>query len=51
MASIAYFILVRFLLTGHATDSVVAKAIGRDAKGIFSVVRYAAGIAIAFINS
>ena len=51
MAAAAYFILVRVLLTGHAADSVLARAIGSDFKGRISVVIYAAGIALAFANA
>jgi uncharacterized membrane protein len=51
MAAVAYFILVRVLLAGHAPDSPLAKAIGSDFKGKVSVVIYAAGIALACVSS
>src|ERR1700712_4845749 len=51
MAAIAYYILVRVLLVGHCADSVMAKAIGRDIKGIISVIVYAMGIALSFFSS
>ncbi|HEY4246411.1 MAG TPA: TMEM175 family protein [Lacunisphaera sp.] len=51
MAAIAYYILVRVLLSGRCADSDAARAIGRDVKGIISVVIYAAGIAAAFFNA
>ena len=44
MAGTAYFILVRTLLALHGGDSVLAEAIGRDFKGILSLVLYAIGI-------
>jgi len=47
MAGVAYYILVRVLLSGHDSDSVLAKAIGSDFKGKISVVIYAVGIALA----
>ena len=50
MAGIAYSILVRALLTGHGSDSSLAKAIGSDFKGRISVVIYAAAIALAFFS-
>jgi uncharacterized membrane protein len=45
---IAYFILTRVLLATHGRDSLLAKALGRDAKGKISVVLYAAAIPLAF---
>jgi len=45
---IAYFILTRVLLATHGRDSLLAKALGSDAKGKISVVLYAAGIPLAF---
>jgi len=48
-AGCAYFVLTRVLLAGHDTDSPLAKAIGRDAKGKASLVIYAAAIALAFV--
>jgi uncharacterized membrane protein len=44
----AYFILARVLVAAHGTNSVVAKAIGRDRKGLISLVIYATSIGIAF---
>lgn len=51
MAGVAYYILAHCLTAIHGKDSVLAKAIGKDKKGILSVVLYIAGIiASAFIN-
>ena len=47
MAAIAYFILVRVLLSGHGPDSTLARAIGPDLKGRISAVIYAAAIVVA----
>ena len=49
MAGLAYYILVRALITHHGKDSVIAKAIGRDEKGIRSLYIYTAAIALAFV--
>jgi uncharacterized membrane protein len=47
-AGIAYFVLTKALLRHHGKESALAIAIGRDRKGIASLVIYAAGIAVAF---
>jgi uncharacterized membrane protein len=39
------------LVTHHDRDSKLAIAIGKDFKGIMSLVIYAVGIALAFVNS
>jgi uncharacterized membrane protein len=44
----AYYIMVRRLLGDHASDSLLARAMGRDIKGRVSIALYAAGIAVAF---
>jgi uncharacterized membrane protein len=50
LSGIAYLILTRVLLTIHAPDSPLAKALGRDWKGKLSVVVYAVAIPLAFVN-
>ena len=50
LTAVAYFILCRVLLAGHASDSALAKAIGSDFKGKVSLVIYAVGIALAFVG-
>jgi uncharacterized membrane protein len=50
MAAIAYYILVRVLLSGQGGDSTLARAIGSDFKGRISVVIYAVAIALAFFS-
>jgi uncharacterized membrane protein len=47
-SGIAYFILTRVLLATHGRDSLLAKALGSDAKGKISVLLYAAAIPLAF---
>jgi len=50
MAGAAYYILARSLISLHGKNSAIAKAIGKDRKGIISEVFYFAGIVLAFIN-
>lgn len=47
MAGIAYFILARILARLHGPESKLARALGRDGKGLLSVALYAVGIALA----
>jgi uncharacterized membrane protein len=49
-AACAYYILTRVLLATHGTDSVLAKALGKDFKGKVSVAIYAAAIGLAFVQ-
>ncbi len=51
MNSIAYYILAQSLIKIHGKDSTLGIAIGRDKKGIISLVIYIVGIALCFINS
>jgi uncharacterized membrane protein len=46
-AALAYTILVRALLHSHGHDSVLAVAIGSDAKGNVSLLLYAVAVAVA----
>ena len=50
-AAIAYFILVRTLLSLHGLESVLATALGRDFKGKISIVIYLVAIPLAFLRS
>ncbi|MGZ5929960.1 MAG: TMEM175 family protein [Rhizomicrobium sp.] len=47
MCGVAYWILARLLVRHEGPDSVLARALGRDTKGIGSVVAYLAAIAAA----
>jgi uncharacterized membrane protein len=49
MAALAYTILVRTLLRHHEKDSALARAIGRDRKGMISLVIYVAAIGLSFV--
>jgi uncharacterized membrane protein len=50
MCGFAYFILARALIAQEGPDSEIARAVGRDRKGIASLVFYTAGIILAFVN-
>jgi uncharacterized membrane protein len=47
MAGVAYFILAQALAAHHGRDSKLAQALGKDVKGMTSVLIYAAAIAVA----
>ncbi len=49
MASIAYWILARRIILGEGEDSIVARAIGKDHKGVISNALYALAIPLAFV--
>lgn len=51
MGGIAYYILAHTLIQLHGKDSTLARALGRDYKGIISVLIYVAAIPLAFVNS
>jgi uncharacterized membrane protein len=46
----SYFALSRVLLAAHGPDSVLARALGRDAKGIASLVIYGVAIGLSFLS-
>jgi uncharacterized membrane protein len=50
MAGVAYYILSRALAAHHGKDSKLARALGKDAKGIASLVIYATAVPLAFLN-
>jgi len=47
MAACAYYVLSQTLATHHGKDSKLAIALGKDFKGVVSVVIYAVAIALA----
>jgi len=51
MAGLAYYILSRALIALEGKDSALAKAVGKDFKGIASLVFYAVAVALSFVNS
>lgn len=50
MAGMAYYLLAHCLASLHGKDSALAIALGKDRKGIISVIVYAIGIGLAFIQ-
>ncbi|HUM46338.1 MAG TPA: TMEM175 family protein [Chitinophagales bacterium] len=51
MAGIAYYILSQALIQLHGKTSTLAVAVGKDKKGILSVVIYLIAIPLSFVNS
>ena len=51
MAGMAYYLLAHCLASLHGKESTLSVALGKDWKGILSVIIYAVGIAICFFNS
>ena len=49
MAGVAYFILARCLVMRHGKSSALATALGKDYKGMVSIVIYALAIPLAFV--
>jgi len=50
MPGCAYYLLVRAMLRVEGQQSTLARAVGRDLKGKGSLLVYAAGVALAFIE-
>jgi uncharacterized membrane protein len=50
MAGVAYYLLAHCLIAHHGKTSALAIALGKDYKGIISVVIYAAAIPLSFLN-
>jgi TMEM175 potassium channel family protein len=51
LSAIAYYILVRSLLSLHGRTSLLATALGGDFKGKISIVIYIVAIPLAFVRS
>ena len=51
LAAVAFFILVRVLISVHGRDSALAIAIGRDIKGKISPLFYLVAIPLSFVNA
>ncbi|HPH84696.1 MAG TPA: TMEM175 family protein [Ferruginibacter sp.] len=51
MCAIAYYILAQMLANIHGVNSTLAMAIGKDRKGIISIVLYILGICFSFYHS
>ena len=50
MSGVAYYLLAKSLISVNGKKSTLAIALGKDKKGVTSVVVYALGIGLAFIN-
>jgi uncharacterized membrane protein len=50
MPGCAYYLLKEAMIRLEGPDSTLARALGRDVKGKISIVFYAAGVALAFVN-
>ena len=50
MCATAYYFLVLALLRRHDSQSVLARAVGRDKKGKISMVLYIAGIGLTYLH-
>ena len=50
MAGLAYFFLTRSLISHHGKESLLAEAVGRDKKGITSLIIYILGIILSFVH-
>jgi uncharacterized membrane protein len=51
MNAVAYYILAQLLIQLHGKNSTLAAAIGKDKKGIISLVIYLAAIGLTFLNA
>ena len=50
MAGMAYYLLAHCLIQVHGRESTIGIALGRDRKGIISVIIYALGVGISFVH-
>jgi uncharacterized membrane protein len=50
LAGVAYYMLEKTIIRSQGAHSRLKTAVGSDAKGIASVVMYATGIGVAFVN-
>lgn len=50
MAGTAYYILSNIIISVHGKDSELGRAVGKDFKGIISVVIYLVAVGIAFVS-
>jgi len=50
MSGIAYFVLQKVIINYHEDDFTLKKAIGKNMKGKLSLVLYAIGVLLSFVN-
>jgi uncharacterized membrane protein len=51
MAGVSYYLLERVLIAHHGRDSALARALGKDLKGLLSVAIYVVAIALTLFNA
>ena len=51
MSGVAYYILAQSLIRLHGKNSTIGIAIGRDKKGVLSIVIYLVALVLAFVNT
>jgi uncharacterized membrane protein len=51
MSGLAYYILERGLISLQGQESALALAVGKDYKGVLSVVIYAVAVSLSFVNT
>ena len=51
MAGTAYYILSRTLVRHHGEDSDLSRAVGKDIKGVVSLIAYLVAVALSFVNA
>ncbi len=51
MCGTAYYILAQLMIAHDGRDSTLAMAVGRDRKGLFSMVLYVIAIVLAFVST
>ena len=50
MSGVSYYVLERILIADHAKDSALARAMGKDLKGVMSLAIYVVAIALTLVN-
>jgi uncharacterized membrane protein len=50
MSGVSYYLLGRVLIAQHGKDSALARAMGKDFKGVTSLFIYVVAIALTFVN-
>jgi len=50
LTGMAYYVLTRALISLHGSDSIIAIAVGRDFKGVGSVLIYLVAVPLAFVH-
>ena len=50
MAGLAYYILAKSLVQAHGKESLIAQVLGKDWKGLLSIILYLVGIGLTFFT-